>query len=750
MDLGLRTLEFGEKSRDIYDAVGLSWSTHRGPQGGGFGYLKFELQRKIGVNYADIGYGFEITLFKTPEDVLFHGQIRHIEEVSSPEKDFIRVTALGNVIVTQDEEIIRHFCDTRLNLWRPESELPRGSFRPDRFTFGTNTLGFYVHPSNNKDFVEDDYTEVVYEFSDDEDAKRFTATLSMVLGAGTVFDAVISAIDDVNGYIDYTSDSGEDSLVADMVVYNSTQAKQATISAVNTGTNRITVDAPGNISGWVATDEISVYGPLFVSNIGSIAAAVITYGTDTLIGEDNLANGQTLCDITKKAVATIQAFDAGANTITVTDEDHIEGWEDTDVLCIMAPYFEATFSAFAGTTLTYSSPIGERVASTATGWVLYNVNEGEYATVASWNIASNQLDVTDAGDVTIGWTNTDTLRIYTPFHLQILDIDDNVLWPESDWRQGAVSQDRTSIDVTPAGSHSGLKIRYTGYISGSGNQTSFSQLTDVKAYSTTETVTVTMLAKEMVTLLSAAGFDLNSSEDEIATVTKVIEPMVFEFMTPEKALEWTCGFGDENGAGLNWGVRLDDTKTLYLEVEDRQNIKYRIIRDGPVEASVTGDIQKSFQQIRGVYTNKLGDQQITAWQTDTENYFSDHFRRKSIKVDNVDTDAEAIAVVEVYLDENSGPDISTRYRIGKGAILNQFYHEVDIVDVKALNGITMIQDWRGVESGMSGTNIADSWTKEHIAAVEIDYDSKTVTLTPSSAKYSFGRYIAELARLAER
>ena len=174
-------------------------------------------------------------------------------------------------------------------------------------------------------------------------------------------DAVISAIDDTNGYIDYTTDSGEDELAVDMVVYNSTQAKQATISAINTGTNRITVDVPSNITGWVATDEIAVYGPLFTSNIDSIAAAVITYGADPLIGESNLANGQTLCNISKKAIATIDSFNAGANTITVTDEDHIEGWDDTDVICVMAPYFEATFDSDAGVTITYSSPIGERV-----------------------------------------------------------------------------------------------------------------------------------------------------------------------------------------------------------------------------------------------------------------------------------------------------------------------------------------------------------------------------------------------------
>jgi len=747
--LSVKTTDKDGASRNIKDPIGLQWSTHRGESGGGFGYLKFYLSREIGSDYQDIGYGFDITVYSSSNVIVFHGQIRNIEEVSSPGGGRINITALGYVIVAQDDEMVRHFCDTRLNMWKPESELPKKSFRPDLFTIGTNDLGFYAHPSNGKDISAGDYTEVVYEFSDDESAQRFKATLSLVGGSGTIFDAVVSAIDDTNGYIDYTTDSGESQLGAGMVVYNSTQAKEATISTVDTGANRITVTVPGEISGWAANDEIATYGPMFVSNIDSISGADIVYGTDTLIGESNLASGQSLCNISKKAIATIDSVNTGTDTITITDEDHISGWEDTDLICVMAPYFQAVFDSKSDTTITYSSPIGERVASSATGWVLYNVDEGEYATVASWTIASNQLDVTDAGELTANWTSGDVLRIFTPFRLQILDTSDNVLWPATDWRQGAVSQDRTSINVTTSGSPTGFKLRYSNYISGSANQSSFIQLTGVKAYSTTETVTATMLAKEVVSMLSAAGLDLSSSTSEIATVTKEIEPMVFEFATPAQAMQWTCEFGDENGAGLNWGVVLDDQKKIYLEVQDRSTIAYRVVRRGPVEASVTGDVQKSIQQVRAVYTDKLGEQQTTAWQTDTDSYFSGHFRRKSVKLENVDTDAEAVAAITLYLDDNKNPEVSTRYSVGYGAVLSKNGRPVDIEDIQALNGITIIQDWRAVESGMSGTDIRDTWTKEQIVAVEIDYDAQRATLTPASSRGSFEKYMSELSRLAE-
>ena len=747
MGMGLRAFHDG-KSYELHDATGLQWSTHRSPAGGGFGYLKFKLPRKIGANYADIGYGYDVTLFKTPNDVRFYGQIRSIEEVSSLGGDQINITALGYVIVAQDDEIVRHFCDKRLNMWKPESEIPKKQFRPDLFTFGTNDLGFYVHPSNGKDITAGDYTEVVYEFSDDESAQRFKATFSLVGGSGTLFDAVVSAIDDTNGYVDYTTDSGESQLEAGMVVYNSTQAKEATISTVDTGANRITVTVPGEVSGWAASDEIAVYGPRFLSNIDSITGAVITYNEDTLIGESNITLSGMLCNINKKAVATIQSTSAVANTITVSNEDHIAGWENDDLICEMSYYFSALFSSKAGATVTYGSQIGERVASSTTGWVVYNFSRQNYATVDSWNIASDQFDVTDAGDIA-DWGGGDSLGIFTPFRLQILDTADNVLWPASDWRQGAVLQDRTSINVTTTGTPAGLKIRFSCYISGSASQSSFIQLMDVKAYSTTLSATATTLAKDVVTMLSATGLDLSSSISEIATVTKEIEPMIFEFATPAQAMQWACEFGDENGDGLNWGVTLDNQKKLYLEVQDRSTIVYKVVRQGPVEASVTGDVQKSVQQVRAIYSDKLGVQQITAWQTDSAAYFDGHFRRKNVKVDNVDTDAEAISAIQLYLDDNKNPEISTRYTVGYGAVLSAHGNSVQIEDIQALNGIVMIQDWRAVESGMSGTDIRDSWTKEQIVAVEIDYDARRATLTPASSRGSFESYMAELSRLAE-
>jgi len=748
--LGILTDGGSARKYNITDARSVKWSTHYSVDGCGFGYLKFSLYREVGHDYSDFGFGYEITVRISGANVVFHGQIRLIEEVFENGTGRIDVTCLGDVIVAQDAEMFRHYCDKRLNRWKPDTENPKGNFRPDRYTIGTNELGFYVHASNNKDLDLNNYTEVIYRFDGDEEyAQRFKATLSMVLGSGTVFDGTVASVDSENGYIDYANDSGESRLAADMVVYNSTKGKQATIQSVDTGTNRITVVAPAHVDGWEADDELAVYGPLYVGQIDSIADDVITYGTDLLRGESNLSIGQTLCNVSKKGTATIDSIDTGADTITVTDEDHITGWDDSDVLSVMAPYFQATFVSDSDVTITYSSPIGERVASQTTGWTLHNVDEDEYATVDSWDIASNQLDVTDAGDITANWTNGDTLRIYTPFRFQILDTEGNVLWPESDAREGRVSQDRTSINVTTSGDPEGFVIRYSNYIAGDADETSFAQLTNVRAYSTTSSVTASMLAEEVVSLLSGSGFDLGSDTDDIENVTNELEPMVFEFVTPKAAMVWACSFGNSSGDELVWGVRLDDAMTFFLESVDDSTVKYVVMREKMSKATVSGDIQQSFQNIRGVYTDKLGDQKVTAWQADDGAYFSDRKREKSVRLDNIDTNSEAVSAITIYLDEVKVPKRGVSYSIAQGAVKDKNNRTVDVLSMKADGGLVQIRDWRAAESSGSGTGVADSWTTEQISVVEVDYDARSVTLTPAAARSSFEKYMSALARIAE-
>jgi len=745
--LFLYTLDGDDEQHVITDARGLSWSTHYGEQGSGFGYLKFSLPRRVGTDYADIGYGFDIVLTKHYTNVLFDGQIRQIEESSSPDRDELNVTALGRVVIAGDEEFNRHYCDTRLNMWKMSSELPQGAFRPDYFNIGRADLGLYMHTSNDKELSSGDYTELEYTFTDDESAQRFKADLSLHLGSGSVFDGQVDSIDLGSGFIYYKNDSGESQLAQNMLVYNTTQAKTATISAVDTGTNKITVTVPSALGGWVADDELAVYGPLFYAQIQDISTDTITYEND--IGESNLASSQTLADVSKKSIATIQSYNTTSNTITVSDEDHIVGWEVGDVIIVGAPYFEATYSSKSGVTVTYSSPIGERIASSATGWVLYNSTEDEYATVASWNIGSNQLDVIDSGDLTANWTSGDTLRIYTPFRVKVLESDDTLIWPSSDWRQGAVPHSRTAISVTTSGNPDGLKIRLECYVAGTGDESSFAMYESLKAYSTTSGSTAQTLATDVVGLLSVSGHGLSSSTSDIASVTKTLEPMFFEFKTLSEAMAWACYFGDSNGDRIAWGIRLNRDKVIFLEVQDGSTVDYVIRRSGPANVSVSGDIQNSWQQVRGIYADKLGDQQMTAWQSDSGAYFNSKYRRKSISLDSVDTDAEAVSLISMFLNENKNPKTSAKYSISTGAVFTEYGVLVPFDEIKATGRIMMIEDWRAAESTSLGSDIRDSWTREQIVAVEVNYDQGSATLTPASAKSDFERYMAELSRLAE-
>jgi hypothetical protein len=729
------------------EVSGLSWSSHYGEGGSGFGYLKFTLSRQVGFDYRDIGFGYDIIVRKYLKTILFDGQIRTIEEKSGPDGDSIVITGLGPVVAAGDDEILRHFCDTRISEWHVDPETPRGSYRPDLYTTGRNALGLFIHTSNDKTLASGDYTEMGYEFPSDESAERFKCNLSMVLGSGTAFDGQVDSIDAVSGYIDYKNDSGEGQVVAGMVVYNSTQALTATVQSINTTTNRITVTAPSEISGWASDDELAIYGPLFEAQISNIAAAVITYTSDQ--GEGNIAANQALANMSKKAIATVQSNNTGSDTITVTDENHLSGWEVDDVIAVCAPYFSATYTSKSGTTVTYSGPIGERVASSATGWVVHNVDEDEYATVASWTIGSNQFDVTDAGDLTANWTNGDELKIYTPFKFEVLDSGGTTRWPASDWRQGAVAQDRTAINVTTAGNPSGFELRMESYIAGTADETSFVQLDTIRAYSTTSDSNVTTLAKAMVTLLSAAGHGLSSSEDEIETISNTLEPMVFEFSTPADALTWACRFGDGSSGLVAWGVRLDDTKKLFVETQDLSTIDYVARRTGPIEMSASGDIQDSFQQVRGVYNDKLGKQQITAWQSDSDHYFNSKYRRKSVKLDSVDTDAEAIAAVTLFLTENKEPKRTTSYAVGEGSVFSMEGLSISVDELKATGRLAMVEDWRAIESGLSGTDLRDYWTKEQIVAVEVNYDEGTATLTPAGARKEFERYMADLAQITQ-
>jgi hypothetical protein len=672
----IETYNEGNRQSIIGDATGLSFSSHYGEGGSGFGFCKFVLGREVGNDYRDIGFGYRLIVRKYLGTILFDGQIRQIGEKAGAGGDEIEIGALGHLIVAEDDEFTRRICDTRASEWEMDSEVPTGSFQPGKFTVNSGATGIVIYSSNNQVLSAGDYTQVVYDFESDENGERLKCNLSMVLGYGNLNGA----------------------------------------------------------------------GPNFSAEIASISGTVITYTNDT--GENNLAADQILANITKKGTATISSNNTGADTITVSDADHIDKWETGDTVFVGAPYFEATFSSFAGTTLTYSGPTGEAEAAAATGWVVHNVDEDEYAEVASWNEGSDQFDVTNAGDITGNWTNGDTIRIYTPFALQVREEDGTMIWPASDWREGAIPRSWTAVNVTPSSASTKFIVRLTCYVAGSAGESTFANLNSLRVYSVTdETVTSQTLATEILSILSAAGHDLSSDTDDIEAISKTLEPAVFEYAAPSQVMSWVCKAGDGSGNLLAWGVRLTDGRKFFLETQDRSTIDYKVRRDVPVEASVSGDVQGSVQQVRIVYEDELGVRQHTDWLSDEDAYFAGHFRRQSVKVDNINTADEADELAALFLSESKQAKRQANYTVSEGAVFTPADLIVPIDEVKATGRMVTIEDWRSVETGGSTTDIRDSWTQENIVVVQIDYENRTAQLTPAGAKDTFTRYIAELSRI---
>ncbi len=733
----------------VTDASNMQWSSHYGEEGGGFGYLRYTLERKIGVSYPDIGFGYRQILRKHATTILFDGQIRQVEESSSPSGDVIKITALGWAVVAEDDDILRAFCDKRLAKWHPPSEIPGHVFRPDQFATGSNAVGLYIGASTQS-VITNAYTEIRYDFFPGEIAERIKLDLSMSLGSGVNWDGRVSSTG--AGTVVWKDATDETYIANNMKLFNSTQNQEVNIDSFDAGTNTFTVT--GSILSWVVDDELSIFGPRFKSKVVSTSSDVVSYDDTFGFGESLIANGDTLINVNKKSVATIGSFSTGANTITVTDEDHISGWQFEDVIIITSPMFLSDVSSVASDVVTYGPTIiGERVVGAATGWVLHNTTADEWATIQSWNIASDQVTVTAAGDVS-SWSAGNDLRIYAAYGVEILKWTPTlvtVLWPPpatSDFREGTKVRDRTSLDIlADAGTQTAFILRFENYLGGSGDETSFAQFSNVRVYSTTETIDITMLGKYTVQQLSAVGHDLNSDETDIATISHIIEPMVYEFATLKEAMSEAAAYGDGSLAPVAWGIRLDDKKKMYVEVQDKTTISYIIRRSGPVSASASGDVQESLQKVRAVYSDKLGEQQVTAYVEDVDARFSGHFRAGSVHVENTDTDAEATNFVTLFLQENKTPKISSRYSAKEGAIFGPHGVPIPFDEVKATGRSIRIEDWRSVETGDS-TRLRDSWTTEQLVAVEINYDQKSVNLVPGSAKKTFERYMAELSRLA--
>lgn len=880
----IETYNYDGRQYVITDAIDIKFSNHYGSDGSGFGYLKFSLERRVGVRYNDVGFGY-IVIIRKALKVIYKGMIREIGESTKNGVGTIVVSAVGLAIVAEDApEILRNFCNTDLSKWATAGEVPGNLYRPDLFSASSAGNGL-VLAAGTQAVIENQYTEMKFDFYEGEVAERIKFDVLLNLGRGVSFDADVdygviftADIDSVNipsYYVYYKNNSDHDVIDTGMSLYNVTQDLSTTITAIDKPTKRLTVDsslsswgvddeiyireplfsatisgvagsvitysgdvgennistsrqldnttqglstgissssaaantitASGDVSGWVATDSIAIriagiqestylfyknnsdetkvsagmtasnitqvlattitaidtglnrltvgssisswspddemyiQGPYFTASIVSIAGSVITYTSE--IGEGNLSASYDLINLTKKDVSGITSYDTGANTITATDD--VSTWQANDTIIIPAPLFTATVSGISGPQITYTGAVGERVVNSDTGWVLHNTTKDDLATIASWT-APDKLDVTVGAEISV-WSG-DTIAIYTPYRVEVRDSNEAILWP-TDWRSGAVSGAVPSINVTSTGSPTSFRVLFKAYIAGSGDDSSFARLSSVKVYSTELDVTMETIAKAMLAQMTTLGID--SSEEDIAAITKVVEPSVYEFKDIKAALSESAKFGSQNDKQVAWGIRPNNLDKFFVE-EFPTDVKYIIAKSsGNSDVEVSADMGESVQRIRGVYTNKLGERVIMSWVEETDQYFGSYYISRTETLQNIDNDTDAQAYIQMLFNEQKRPPVSSSY-ITKGEVVRDFRGNVVPFDEVVADGSFIeVEDFRAAITGEQVSDLSANWVRDRLIAAEIDIDNKSVKLIPGKARKTFEIYMAELSRIAK-
>ena len=743
MGVSLETKSNDGVHYSLIDAEIEGWSTHYGPLGGGFGYLKFNLQRPIGHSYPEIGYGYEVIIRKYLVKILFHGTIRQIEEVKSDLGSTLNVVALGQAVVLEEDELIEYFCDTDLARWITPNETPVGLYRPDNFTTGYTDDSLYIHVNNGSSTASaNSFTELSYEMFGDSTVKRFKATMSMDNGKGVGIDDKIKSIN--LGLNSIENWYGFDPFTVGFNLVNSTRNQERTII---TRISNEEVIVEGDITEWEVEDKLLIFGPVFSATVTNIFNDLVYY--DSALGQPSsgvLYN--ILTNITRKETANIVAT-IGQTQIKVSDSDSIANWVVGDLIMSSA-YLAHTFTTgydFPQKKIELNMPvIGEDFVSSSPGWVIKNLNKttNNLATVESWNIDEGYLIVTDSSDIS-SWNISDYIAFFSPYKAEILDEDNNLIWPDGDWRIGAIPQSGTDIDVL-VGNKNQLRLILKSYIGGSGDESSFVSFRNPRIYSTTSETTASMLANYIIGILERHGLSNNTKYVEV--IDKKIEPMVFEYETLKDALVYVTQFGDNIGDPISWGIRLNDKSEFYLEKHDKSTVKYIVTRMSGNDISFSGDLQNSWQKIRGTYTDVLGDQTVTDWITDEDFYFNEGHRAQTIPL-SVSNKDSAEELVGIFLNENKKPKVASSLLIKNGSIRNPNGIVIPFDEVQATGGLVRIDDFRSREASEENvSSLRNDWTTELLVAVEVNYKQKTVTLVPGSAKTTFESYMAELTKIA--
>lgn len=329
-----------------------------------------------------------------------------------------------------------------------------------------------------------------------------------------------------------------------------------------------------------------------------------------------------------------------------------------------------------------------------------------------------------------------------PGKLELRDSDGNVLWSQSATGTG-------SLDVTTTGTPTYFETRF--YVTTAGESTAepdtvYGRLTGVKVYSVNvQTLDMAVIARQVLDTLVAHGISRDNTQ--IRSTGLALEPSAFDRdMTVDDVLCWCAQFGDAHGRPVAWGVRLDDTRRLFVEPIGVQTVRY-VVAPGCASLERGGDWGESAQVAYGIYANDSGRTLRTADLSDQAAIARLHgYRRQAINVTG-STDGDRVSgLVQMWLDENSEPLTSGSFILQGGAHTPRgVYVPYDEITP---GGLVQVREWRAVEVSLSAADFRDRTTTFPLAGVRVDEDAQTAELIPNTTSSAFEQQLAIIQNIA--
>lgn len=321
-----------------------------------------------------------------------------------------------------------------------------------------------------------------------------------------------------------------------------------------------------------------------------------------------------------------------------------------------------------------------------------------------------------------------------PGTIQIVDGEDNVLWQSSASGNG-------TLDLTIS---TGNYVEIIFKVTTSGLNTSdsvYARFWNVVVSSTSTVNAGTVGLKCAEYMHTYFGFS-----DDYTNIDTIDYPLTQAAFDADETLAAimtkVCSYGNASAKPLAWGTIMDDTKTMFVEVQDLTTIHYIIAEPG--DYTVSGNIADSYQKVYAKYTNTYGEDKRTPVYEAEKTIWNlgGLYRKQMITVDGQTTLANAKQAAQLAVNENSEPTVQTSFTVVE--IENMIGGKIPFDEIQS--GV-MCQVPKLEATAVAVSTDKRSGYSFMLTTVEVDLENGTASLSPANALSTFERYIALLARM---